>query len=90
MSRELMTVHVQSYFRRREENSRFLPGPADISLHPSSIHVNSVFFLPRLNMLKVAGSSMFPYAIAEKNTDALENLFCPCFVRGVKMTHAVT
>ncbi len=42
-------------------------------------------------MLKVAGSSMFPYAIAEKNnTDALENLFCPCFVRGVKMTHAVT
>ncbi len=90
MSRELMTVHVQSYFWGRVENSRFLPGPADISLHPSSIHVMCVFFVPRLHMLKIAVSSMFPYALVDKNTDALENLFCPCFVRDAKMTQPVT
>ena len=41
-------------------------------------------------MLKIAVSSMFPYALVDKNTDALENLFCPCFVRDAKMTQPVT
>jgi hypothetical protein len=72
------------------EISRFLPRSAYIALNPSSIHAVCVFFLPRLTRLKVAGSGMFTYGTAKKKTDRLKNVFRPCHVGEVKMTHSVT